>query len=189
MVLELIWVTGEVVCIVALLFGACLVLMEVEPFLGLFGKKSMTPALLSPKDLQLIKRLSVCGPNGYSLCGNGVIDRGHQALFDGVNVLRNVILRGGTADEAKAIINTLLCDMSQHFKNEEAILVAAKYPETANHAAQHRELIDGASSMVRKIHADRLAIGEFCHLMIREVLGTHELEADQKFIPYLDNCR
>ena len=35
MVLDLLWTSGEVLCLVGLLYGAYLVLMETEPFLSL----------------------------------------------------------------------------------------------------------------------------------------------------------
>ena len=55
MVLDLIWMAGEFLSIVAFLAGAYLALMETEPFTSLFGSKPATPAPVSPlrNDLRL----------------------------------------------------------------------------------------------------------------------------------------
>ncbi|MDH3286789.1 MAG: hemerythrin family protein [Betaproteobacteria bacterium] len=187
MVLDSIWVAGEVLSIVALLCGAYLVLMETEPFLSLFGKRSAAPLLA--KNLQLIEGLARYDPYSHSLAGDGVVDTQHQGLFDDANDLRAAILSGRPADEVGAIIDTFIRDAVQHFRDEEAILAAANYPGTAKHAALHRDLVNSAAMLVRRFRAGMLDIGELVQFMAHEVIAKHLLDEDQECIPYLESQR
>ncbi len=117
--------------------------------------------------------------------GNEVIDRQHQGLFNDANELLAAILSGRTVDEMGALMDTLVRDVVKHFQEEEAILVAAGYPGAAGHAAIHRELIDGAGLLVKRLHAGNLGIGEVFNFMAHDVVAKHMLEADREFFPYL----
>jgi hemerythrin-like metal-binding protein len=189
MVLDLIWLAGEVLSAAALLCGAHLVLMETEPFLSLFGKKSAAPVPLSPKDLRLIERLARCGPDGHSLSGNAVMDTQHQGLFDRAGDLRAAILSGRSVNEVGAIIDTMIRDVVEHFQDEEAILAAADYPATAKHVTLHRELADNAATLVGRFRAGKLGIGKLFQFLAHHVIVEHMLDADRELIPYLEGGR
>ena len=69
MVLDLIWVTGEALSIVGLLYGAYLALMEVELFRKLFGNLQGAPGAWLGNERRVAgKRASyiVDGPGDYS---------------------------------------------------------------------------------------------------------------------------
>jgi hemerythrin-like metal-binding protein len=187
MVLDLTWAAGEVLSIAGLLCGAYLVLMKTEPFLSLFGMKSAAPLPLSAKDLRLIERLAMCGPDGHSLSGNAVMDTQHQGLFDHANDLRVAILSGRPVDEVEATIDTLIHDVVEHFQDEEAILAAADYPGTAKHAALHRELANNAATLVGRFRAGTLGIGGLFQFLAHDIIAKHMLGADREFIPYLES--
>ena len=189
MVLDLIWAAAEVVSIVALLCGAYLVLMEIEPFSSLFGKKSAAPLPMSATDLRLIERLSGYGRDRHFLSGNGVMDTQHQGLFNDANALRVAILSGRPLDQVGAIIDTLIRDVIQHFRDEEAILAAADYSGTAKHAALHRELVNSTATLVGRFRAGTLGIGEVFQFLAHDVLAKHLIDADRDFIRYLESRR
>lgn len=189
MVLDLFWVSGVVLSTVALLLGVYLVLAETEPLLRVLGRKSAAPLHLSEKDLRLIERLEGSGPDGHSLSGNAVMDTQHQGMFDDANDLRAAILSGRTVAEVDATIDTLIRDVVEHFRDEEAILAAVDYPETAKHAALHRQLVNSAATLVGRFRAGTLGVGELFQFLSHDVMVKHMLGADREFILCLEGRR
>lgn len=189
MVLDLIWVSGEVLSTVAVLCGAYLMLMETGPLLRLSGKQSAAPLPLSANDLRLIEELAGYGAHGHSHCGNAVMDRQHQALFDDADNLRAGILAGRPVDEVGENIDALIRHVVEHFHDEEAILAAFNYSETAKHTALHRELIIGAATLRGRFRAGTLRIGELFQFLAHDVICKHLLSADRDFFRYLESRR
>jgi hemerythrin-like metal-binding protein len=186
MVLDLIWFAGEVLSTFAFLGGAYLVLRETEPFVSLLGKNSAAPVPLSARDLRLIGRFGHHGPDGHSLSGNAVMDTQHQGLFDDANDLRATILSGGAVDEVGAILEAMIRDVVEHFRDEEAILAAADYSGTAQHVALHRELANNAATLAGRFRAGELGIGKLFWFLAHHVIAEHMLESDRELIPHLE---
>jgi hemerythrin-like metal-binding protein len=189
MVLDTIWVAGEVLGTAGLLCGAYLVLMEAGPMLRLFGKKPAVPLPLSVRDLRLIADPARSSSSGHPQSGDAEMDREHEGLADDMNCLRSSILAGHPADQVDAFIDVLIRDVVQHFEDEEAILAAAGYPGTAKHTGLHRELVDGLATLTGQFHAGVLGIGELFRYLASDVLARHMLSADREFVPYLENRR
>jgi len=189
MVLDLFWVSGEVFSSAAVLFGACLVLAESEPLLRLLGKKSAAALTPSVNDLRLVEELARNGADGRSNCGNAVIDTQHQGLFDAADNLRAGILAGRPVDEVSATVDVLIRQVVAHFHDEEAILAASGYPETAKHAALHRELVVRAATLRGRFRVGALRIGELFQFLAHDVISEHMLSADRDFTPYLESRR
>lgn len=118
--------------------------------------------------------------------GNETIDREHRGLFSDANELLAAILSGRPVDEVETIVNILIHDVGKHFRDEEAILVTAGYPELAEHVAIHRKLVDDALMLVEKFHAGTLEIGELFNFLAHDVVSKHMLGEDRKFFPYLE---
>ena len=175
--------TGEGLSIAALLYGAYLALMETEPFCSLFGKNSAAPFSLSPKEVRLIEGLPRCASDTLSQLGNAQVDMQHQVLADTTNNLRDAILSGRSSDEISALLETLIRDLGQHFQDEEATLAATAHPATENHAQQHRQLLNGASSRLGQFRAGTLGIGELFKYLSCDVFAKHMLGADRELVP------
>ena len=122
--------------------------------------------------------------SGYK-CGNPVIDDQHYGLFGDANRLLTAMLAGRPTDEVAVLIDVLILDVVQHFKDEEAIISATGFPGAAEHAAIHRKLVDGAGDMIRRFHVGALDIGELFQFLARDVIVQHILGADREFFPYL----
>ena len=122
-------------------------------------------------------------------CGNSVIDNQHRSLFGDANNLLTAILNGHPTDEVAALIDVLIRDVVQHFKDEEALFKAAGYPGAAEHAAIHSRLVDSAIALVGRFHAGTLAIGEVFQFLAHDVVAQHMLGTDREFFPYLETRR
>lgn len=117
--------------------------------------------------------------------GCRVIDDQHRGLFDHANRLLDAILSGRPRDEVARLIDLLIPDVVRHFEEEEAIVAAANYPGTAEHAAIHRQLVERATALVASFNAGTLAVGELFQFLAHEVIVRHMLGADREFFPYL----
>ena len=116
--------------------------------------------------------------------GQPLIDRQHRGLFADANGLLTAVLSARPADEVASLVDTLIQDVVQHFKDEEALLAAAGYPGTAEHAALHRQLVEKAGVLVGHFQAGTLGIGELFQFLAHDVVARHMLRADREFFPY-----
>jgi diguanylate cyclase (GGDEF)-like protein/hemerythrin-like metal-binding protein/PAS domain S-box-containing protein len=121
---------------------------------------------------------------GYE-CGNATLDAQHRALFNGANTLLTAVLCGRRTENIAALIDTLIRDFAQHFRDEEAIITAAGFPGATNHAAMHRQLVDSAVGLVARFHAGTLGLGELFQFLAHDMVARHLLGADREFFPYL----
>ena len=185
MVFDVFWTSGEILSIVGLLYGAGLVLMETFPLFRLFGKKAMVPRPCSAEDLRLISSLTKSGSTGHLVSGNAMIDRGHQSLAHDMNRLRSAITSRHSRYHVDADIDVVIRGVVQHFKDEETILAAAGYLETAKHAALHRQLVDRAATLVAQFRGGTLGVGELFQFLADDVIAKHMMLADQACLPYL----
>ena len=66
-------------------------------------------------------RAKACG-------GNLVIDDGHRSLFTDANHLLGAVLSVRPKEEVATLVDKLLTDVVQHFKEEEVVICEARYP-------------------------------------------------------------
>jgi len=118
-------------------------------------------------------------------CGHPLIDRQHQALFEHANSLLAALLSERPTGEIASLIDTLIRDVVQHFHDEEAIITAAGYPDVAEHAARHRDLVDKAGALVSRFQTGTLDLGELFQFLAHDVVSLHMLKSDREYFPYL----
>lgn len=118
-------------------------------------------------------------------CGNPVIDEQHRGLFADANHLLGAVLSARPEAEVAALVNTLIKDVVQHFKDEEVIIRAVGYPRADEHAAIHSALVDKAVLLVKHFHDGTLAIGELFQFLAHDVVARHMLGADREFFACL----
>lgn len=190
MVLDFLWTSGQVLSVLSLLCGAYLVLSKPESLSRLFNSiGTPAPHSLSENDLRLIEKIDLCDADSLPLSGNAAIDTQHQSIRDDTNILRIAILSGLPEHVIDAKIDTLMRDIVRHFKDEEETLAAADYPEAAEHAALHRELLSSAEALVGRFRAGKLGIGKLFHHLAHEFGAKHVLGADRNFIAYIESRR
>ena len=119
--------------------------------------------------------------------GNPVIDEQHRGLFADANQLLGAALSERPHAEVTALVNTLVRDVVQHFKDEEVIIQAAGYPRASEHAAIHSRLVDKAVRMVKNFHDGNLTIGESFQFLAHDVVARNMLGADREFFPCLQS--
>jgi hemerythrin-like metal-binding protein len=121
-------------------------------------------------------------------CGHALIDDQHRGLFGHANSLLGAVIAERPDDEIAALIDVLVRDVVQHFRDEESIFVSAGYPGAEEHTAIHRALVDRAINLVGRFHSETLSIGELFQFLALDVVARHMLETDRKFFPYLQDA-
>jgi len=121
---------------------------------------------------------------GYE-CGHELVDRGHRLLFDNANALLAAILSRGDRSEVDPLIDQLLADVVEHFRDEESVFIAAAYPAASEHAATHRELVARALAFVEEYHQAKRWVGDLFQFLAYDVITIHMLGADRLFFPYV----
>jgi diguanylate cyclase (GGDEF)-like protein/hemerythrin-like metal-binding protein len=122
-------------------------------------------------------------------CGNAVIDAQHRALLAQTSKLLTASLSGKPAHEIATYIDVIVRDVVQHFRDEEAIIAAAGFPDTAEHAAAHRQLVETALDLVGRFNDGMLGIGELFQFLAHDVVARHFLAADRSFFPFVATRR
>lgn len=120
-------------------------------------------------------------------CGNALVDDQHRTLFLDANNLISAMLSERPKDQLIALIDVLMRDTVQHFKDEEEILTATRFPDAAEHAAAHRQLLDDGVALIGRFRAETLTFGELFQFLAYDLVAKHFLRADRKFFPYLGN--
>jgi hemerythrin-like metal-binding protein len=124
--------------------------------------------------------------NAYD-SGNVVIDDQHRALFNQVNLLFTAFLGQRPADEVSALLDRLVNDIVEHFRDEELLIAAAGYPDVAGHAAIHAGLIEHTVQLVDRFYAGDVVLGDVFRFLAHDVVVRHMLGEDRAFFPYLDS--
>lgn len=122
-------------------------------------------------------------------CGDEAIDHGHQLLFADANELLSAILSGQEPEQVDAIVDRLLADLRKHFQDEEAIFVAAAYPDASAHIAMHCQLIEQSLQMAAAYHAGTQGVGDVFKFLAHDVVTKHLLGNDRKFFDHLRRSR
>lgn len=117
--------------------------------------------------------------------GNESIDHEHQKLFIHANELLAMILSGAATDRIGTLAEALVKELEIHFRNEETILAAAAYADTASHAREHHQLIIEAKVLVEGFCQQTADGSELFHFLAHVVIARHLLGSDRKFFPCL----
>ncbi len=115
-------------------------------------------------------------------CGNKVIDDEHRTLFAHAAELLAAVLSERRDADVSGLIDLLVREVEQHFRNEEAILGEAGFPDTQHHAAMHRELLDRAAALRG---GESPGGGVLFQFLAEDLVARHMLGADREYFPYL----
>lgn len=119
--------------------------------------------------------------------GNELIDRGHRQLFVNANELLVAVLAHRSPQDVDSLIDQLLIEIHDHFRDEEAVIVAVGFPAAAQHILAHRELGARAQNLIAGYRIGRRTLGEMFEFLACDVITEHMLGVDRLFFEYLDS--
>ena len=117
--------------------------------------------------------------------GHALIDAQHQGLFDVANEVLAAVLSSRPRDEIAEIVERLIADVVQHFKDEEEFLASIGWVDLEEHAEEHARLLEKAAQLSTAFQQDALAVGELFEFLAYDVVTRHMLGADRQYFPYV----
>ncbi|HPT49706.1 MAG TPA: diguanylate cyclase [Accumulibacter sp.] len=120
-------------------------------------------------------------------CGNELIDRGHRQLFANANELLAALLAHRPPQDVDSLIDQLLMEVYDHFRDEEAVIVEVGFPAAAEHILAHRELGARAENLIAGYRIGTRTLGAMFEFLAYEVITKHMLGADRLFFEYLES--
>ena len=143
------------------------------------------PATLDPGDPGSVSAMHLVWSLAYE-CGHADIDDAHRALFAHANLVLERAMRGVSGAVVAEMADALIAELAQHFSEEEQIIAAAGFPEAAQHALAHQQLLQRARGLVRRVRANEIELAEFFRFLGHDMVARHMLESDRSFVPYLN---
>lgn len=117
--------------------------------------------------------------------GNAKVDAQHKKLFDLVGVFFTQV---GTGNSKNRAIETLkeICEYAKsHFRDEEALMREANYPQIAQHIALHNELNAQAANLLQQYNAGTLVLSADLARFLNDWLINHILQHDLAMIRWV----
>ena len=119
--------------------------------------------------------------------GHPLIDAQHRKLVELGNALLDAVVGSRPRDDVGALIARLQAAVIAHFKDEEAIFRAARYPGADKHAQLHRALLERTGELASAFAGKTLAPNDVLGFLVYDLVAKHLLLEDRKFFPYLES--
>jgi len=117
--------------------------------------------------------------------GHALIDKQHQDLFEVANEVLAAVLASRPREEIAEIVERLIADVVQHFRDEEEFLAAIGWVDLEEHAEEHARLLEKAHEISAAFQRDALGVGELFQFLAYDVVTRHMLGADRKYFPHV----
>lgn len=118
--------------------------------------------------------------------GHRLIDEQHILLFDLSNALLSALLEGQPPAVVESHLDTLLHHAEKHFRDEEALLRKAAYPDLPEHHAEHARLLDSAHRLQAELKAGRIDFGRLVTYLATDLVKGHLLTEDRHYFTHLN---
>jgi hemerythrin len=105
--------------------------------------------------------------------GNRVIDTQHRQLFDLGNSLLDAIRRKEQDSEIAFFLDTLMADLSHHFRTEEEEMLKVGHKLGKSHRDEHRALEARARRLRVQFEEGQLSLEDLFGFFANDVLALH----------------
>jgi hemerythrin len=112
--------------------------------------------------------------------GHGMIDRDHQRLVGLINKLGDAMEGGQGREVCGPVLDELIDYTRTHFANEERLMSAHGYGDSAAHRTEHAKLIQEVQDFRIKYASGTATLSVFLLRFLMEWLTHHILESDKK---------
>lgn len=111
-------------------------------------------------------------------------DDEHKIIFDMLNKLHDTVT-AGDLPAANALLDKFIPFVAKHFKTEEDLMLAHKYPNYAAHKAEHDKLVETALGLLQSVKSGEARLSADTTLFVRDWLTKHIPAVDKPYGPYL----
>ena len=119
-------------------------------------------------------------------CGDPQIDEQHKKL---VGLSNNLVAMSllPVVEQKKVLLwlDRLFKHLGQHFACEEAILSDIGFPDAAEHATEHKQLLDKTLQIQESYLRDEIKASAFFSFIVDDVIMGHMIQADSCFFPFI----
>lgn len=115
------------------------------------------------------------------LIGIEELDFEHRRLIEDINELHQELLAQVDVAQIGDTLSRILSRMQAHFALEEHVMLSHKYPQYAEHKAEHERLLDDYTDLMTKCERDR-ALPERANIerVLRHWIVDHIVTTDRK---------
>lgn len=114
------------------------------------------------------------------------MDEEHKKFIAQVNELTKAVLECRDKATIRHLMDSMLAEAANHFRNEEQLLVKWKYPDRAVHATKHVQLAAQLNLVKREFETPAVSfMGALKGLQINQLLIDHVLKEDMKYRDFL----
>lgn len=113
------------------------------------------------------------------------IDEDHRKLVGIFNILNHAVQEGESPEYLAATLEELINCTVWHFSHEERLMLKHRYPEMAEHQAEHRDLIKSAQELQQELLRADKAVAEEHIVFLERWLTEHIFTADLRLGNYL----
>ena len=114
-----------------------------------------------------------------------LLEKEHQQLIDLLDALDNCISKGGSVNQAYKNLSNFVALAEEHFKSEEEIMEAYKYPEIIDHKKEHADLLEQLFILKNKLDNGHTPFGKDYMHLLRHWLEDHLFDADNRLENFL----
>ena len=117
--------------------------------------------------------------------GHAKIDAEHRSLVDALNRLHAAMKQGKGREEIEGILLFLKDYTANHFKGEETLMMAHRYPGTQNHCAIHADLIKQVGDLIRNYQSGKQVLTSAVLDFLEDWLVKHIMGEDKALGEFL----
>ena len=114
-----------------------------------------------------------------------LLDKEHQQLIDLLDSLDKCISTGDSANQVHNYLSDFVALAEEHFRNEEEIMEAYKYPEIIDHKKEHADLLKQLFVLKNKLDNGHTPFGNDYMQLLRRWLEEHLFDADNRLEKFL----
>jgi hemerythrin len=114
-----------------------------------------------------------------------LLEKEHQQLIDLLDALEDCISKGDSVNQAYKYLSDFAALAEEHFKNEEGIMEAYKYPEIIDHKKEHADLLEQLFVLKSKLGHGHTPFGMEYMQVLRNWLEVHLFDADDRLEKFL----
>lgn len=112
------------------------------------------------------------------------VDAEHRHLVAVVNSFHEVYRSGAGREKIFPVLNLLVKYVEVHFRSEESLMAAGKYPDLLKHRREHDKLTEQIFDLAQKYEAGDAEIGYEVMEFLKSWLLDHILQRDKRLEPF-----
>jgi hemerythrin len=113
------------------------------------------------------------------------IDQQHRRMIDLINQLHDAVRTNQEKKTLGSVLSQLFSYTKNHFKTEEALMRAYKYPALESHKVEHQILVKRVTDFRKKFETGTLTDAFDLVNFLMGWLEGHILGTDKKYSPFL----